>query len=110
MRASERSAECTTPTSEYYVSVFISCDNSFTEVSTATNLLSERKSVEGKTLSNKTPGSSKSDRCSVLRESVSESAELSFQDCGEKTPHSQVVQDAEFALVSIGIALLRSHA
>ena len=27
-----------------------------------------------------------------------------------KNPHSQVVQEAEFALVGIGIALLRSHA
>ena len=78
--------------------------------STATHLLSERKRVEGKTLSNKTPGSSKSDRCSVLRESVSESGERSFQDCGEKNPHSQVVQEAAFAVVGIGIALLRSHA
>ena len=66
--------------------------------------------MEGKTLSNKTPGSSRSDRCSALRESVSESEELSFLDCGEKNPHSQVLQEAEFALVGIGIALLRSHA
>ena len=27
-----------------------------------------------------------------------------------KAPHSEVVQEAEFALVGIGIALLRSHA
>ena len=27
----------------------------------------------------------------------------------EKNPHSQVVQEAEFALVGIGIALLHSH-
>ena len=43
-------------------------------------------SSEGKTLSNKTPGSSRSDNCSALRESVSESGERSFQDCAEKTP------------------------
>ena len=78
--------------------------------STATHLHSERKRVEGKTSSNKTPGSSKSDRCSVLRESVSESEELSFLDCGEKNPHSQVLQEAEFAVVGIGFALLLSHA
>ena len=66
--------------------------------------------MEGKTLSNKAFASSRSDSCSALRESVSESGERSFQDCGEKTPHSQVVQEAEFALVGIGIALLRSHA
>ena len=66
--------------------------------------------MEGKTLSNRTPGSSRSDRCSALRECVSESAELSFQDCGVKNPHSQVVQEAEFAVVGIGIALLHSHA
>ena len=66
--------------------------------------------MEAKTLSNKTPGSSRSDSCSALRESVSESVERSFQDCGEKNPHSQVVQEAEFAVVGIGIALLRSHA
>ena len=65
--------------------------------------------MERKTLSNKTPGSSRSDRCSALRESVSESGERSFLECGEKTPHSQVVQEAEFALVGIGIALLHSH-
>ena len=79
-------------------------------ISTATHLHSERKRVEGRTLSNKAFASSRSDSCSALRESVSESGERSFQDCGEKTPHSQVVQDAEFALVGIGIALLRSHA
>ena len=65
--------------------------------------------MEGKTLSNKAFASSRSDRCSGLRESVTESGERSFQDCGEKTPHSQVVQEAEFAVVGIGIALLRSH-
>ena len=78
--------------------------------STATHLHSDRKRVEGKTFSNKAFASSRSDSCSALRESVSESGERSFQDCGEKTPHSQVVQEAEFALVDIGIALLRSHA
>ena len=78
--------------------------------STATHLLSEKKSVEEKTLCNKTAGSSRRDRCSALRERVSQSGERSFQDCGEKTPHSQVVQEAEFAVVGIGIALLRSHA
>ena len=66
--------------------------------------------MEGKTLSNKAFASSRSNRRSALRESVSESEELSFLDCGEKNPHSQVVQEAEFALVGIGIALLRSHA
>ena len=66
--------------------------------------------MEGKTLSNRTPGSWRSDSCSALRESVTESGERSFQDFGEKNPHSQVVQEAEFALVGIGIALLRSHA
>ena len=66
--------------------------------------------MEGKTLSNKTPGSLRSDRCSALRESVTESVERSIQDFGEKKPHSQVVQEAEFAVVGIGIALLRSHA
>ena len=78
--------------------------------STATHLHSDRKRVEGKTSSNKAFASSRSDSCSALRESVSESGERSFQDCAEKTPHSQVVQEAEFALVGIGIALLRSHA
>ena len=66
--------------------------------------------MEGKTLSNKVFASSRSDKCSALRESVSERGELSFQDCGVKNPHSQVVQEAEFAVVGIGIALLRSHA
>ena len=66
--------------------------------------------MEGKTLTKKTPGSSRSDRRSALRETLSEREELSFLDCGEKNPHSQVVQEAEFALVGIGIALLRSHA
>ena len=65
--------------------------------STATHLHSDRKRVEGKTLSNKAFASSRSDSCSALRESVSESGERSFQDCGEKNPHSQVVQEAEFA-------------
>ena len=78
--------------------------------STTIHLLSERKRVEGKTLTKKTPGSSRSDRCSALRESLSERGERSFQDFGEKNSHSQVVQEAEFALVGIGIALLRSHA
>ena len=69
--------------------------------STATHLHSERKRVERKTLSNKTPGSWRSDRCSALRESVS--------GLRRKNPHSQVVQEAEFALVGIGIALFRSQ-
>ena len=33
-----------------------------------------------------------------------------FWTAEKKTPHSQVVQKAEFAAVGIGIALLRSHA
>ena len=78
--------------------------------STATHLHSERKRVEGKTSTNKPFASSRSDSCSALRETLSESEELSFLDCGEKNPHSQVVQEAEFALVGIGLALLRSHA
>ena len=78
--------------------------------STATHLHSDRKRVEGKTLSNQAFASSRSDSCSAFRESVSESGERSFQGCAEKTPHSQVVQEAEFALVGIGIALLRSRA
>jgi len=65
--------------------------------------------VEGKTLSNKAFASSRGDSCSALRERVSESWERPFQDCGEKTPHSQGVQEAEFAVVGIGIALLRSQ-
>ena len=65
--------------------------------------------MEGKTLSNKAFSSSRSDSCSALRESVTESGEKSFQDCGEKNPHSQGVQEAEFAVLGIGIALLRSH-
>ena len=80
------------------------------QVSTATHLHSERKRVEGKTLSNKTPGSLRSDRCSALSKSVTGSVERSFQDFGEKPSHSQVVQEVEFAVVGIGIALLRSHA
>ena len=66
--------------------------------------------MEGKALSNKAFSSLRSDSCSSLRERVSESWERPFQDCGEKKPHSQGVQDAEFAVVGIGIALLRSHA
>ena len=66
--------------------------------------------MEGRTSSNKAFASSRSDSCSALRESVSESEELSFLDCGEKNPYSQVLQEAEFAVVGIGIALLHSHA
>ena len=78
--------------------------------STATYQHSERKRGEGKTLSNRTPGNWRSYRCSAHRECVSDSEQLCFLGCGEKNPHSQGVQEAEFALVGIGIALLRFHA
>ena len=65
--------------------------------------------MEGKTRSNKATAILRSDRRSALKECDSDSEEISFLDCGEKTPHSQVVQEAEVALVGIGIALLRSH-
>ena len=47
---------------------------------------------------------------SQVMECVSDSEELCFLGCGEKNTHSQGVQEAEFAVVGIGIALLRSHA
>ena len=97
------------PLNTMSLSLFRATINS-SEISTAILLHSERKRVEGRTLSNKVFASSRSDSCSALRECVSESEELSFLDCGEKNPHSQVLQEAEFAVVGIGIALLRSHA
>ena len=66
--------------------------------------------MEGKTRSNKATVSSRNDRCSAHRECVSDSEQLSFLGPGKKKPHSQVVQEAEFAVVGIGIALLHSHA
>ena len=79
-------------------------------LSTAAHLHSERKRLEGKTRSNKASACLMRDRCSALRECVSERGSDPSRTAEKKNPHLQVVQKAEFAAVGIGIALLRSHA
>ena len=66
--------------------------------------------MEEKTLSNKAFSRSRRDRCNALREHVTKKWGVILSGLRRKKPHSQVVQEAEFALVGIGIALLRSHA
>ena len=66
--------------------------------------------MEEKTLSNKAFSRSRRDRCNALREHVTKKWGVILSGLRRKKPHLQVVQEAEFALVGIGIALLRSHA
>ena len=77
--------------------------------STATHLHSERKRVEGKTFSNKTPASSRSTDVVLSGRAFQKEGEI-LSGFRKKDTHSQVLQEAEFAVVGIGIALLHSHA